>query len=134
MTSFRNCERGNSLVETLATLGFATTVVTAGCTLAYASFAHVWLEHVAYETCVCLASNSTDVTCRRVLHESVDRNLPFGEVRNVTTRSSSDDVETKIEWRLSESLHFTVVDRRTLPLIPSESPWSNTKTVSALSL
>ncbi len=110
-------QRGFALVESLGTLAFAVVAVTAGATVTYASFAHQWLKHAAYESSICLSTSAPASECEATLRKTTHTALPIGRLERVTVSRNRTSVKTELRWHLIDGVVLAFDDVRSIPLL-----------------
>ncbi len=118
---------GFASFELAIVLLFYAGVVSALLSLAYFSFAKVWINRSAYEALICASSDSTLYQCRAQFKNRVKRFLPFGDTeKNKLTRTKK---KATIDFTFTISEHFKINEFQqiNLPLIKRGNLWQEMK-------
>lgn len=92
-------ESGSVVVESLISFTAIIAIVAGGLTVAYHSFAKVWIDHSSYEALICLGTSSTVFQCEERLRKRLKRALPIGRIAHLRLNRSPS--RARVELRLA---------------------------------
>lgn len=99
--------KGQALVESLIGLIVIVPFLSSGLFLIYASFAKVWLNHVSYESLMCLSERQTLGACSLQARQSLHQVLPGWSVDQLELVRNRRHLKSHVKLSLIQAFHLT---------------------------
>lgn len=94
--------RGQALLEAVLALPCTLLIFFVLIAIVYLGFARAWIGYQSDQALFCLAEGESQFHCRRMIEKSVQRFLPFGELRRVQLDSFNDQWRATIDWQWTQ--------------------------------